>query len=116
MIHKIGFKHAWEGMKYAFTTQPNFKVHSLVALAAIFVGLLLRLSRIEWLTLMFTICLVFVAEMINTAIESMTDLIEKKHHLKAKIAKDVSAGMVLVAAISSIIVALLLFVPKIFAD
>ena len=58
--------------------------------------------------------MVLIAEMVNTALESMTDLIEEKYHVKAKIAKDVSAGMVLVSAISSLIVGLIIFVPKLW--
>ncbi len=113
MHHRIGFKYAWEGIKYAFTTQPNFLVHSLAAAAAVFLGLWLKISSLEWLVLVLTISLVFIAEMINTALESMTDLIEEKHHQHAKIAKDVSAGMVLLASVSSVLVGAILFTPKI---
>ena len=114
MSHQIGFNHAWEGIKYAFSTQPNFRVHGLLATIALLLGVWLGLNSLEWLVLVFTICMVLIAEMVNTALESMTDLIEEKYHVKAKIAKDVSAGMVLVSAISSLIVGLIIFVPKLW--
>ena len=113
MIHQIGFKYALQGIKYAFFTQPNFKVHSLFALLALLLAWWLHLNQLEWLVLLLTISLVIVTEMINTAIESMTDLIEEKYHQKAKIAKDVSAGMVLLASTLSVIIGLILFIPKI---
>lgn len=116
MSHHISFKYAWEGIKYAFTTQPNFQVHAFFSLITIVAGIYFNLSSIEWLILAFTITLVIVSEMINTALESMTDLIHEKHHLKAKIAKDVSAGMVLVSAIAAVIVGLTIFIPKIFTN
>lgn len=112
MTHHIGFRHAWEGVKYAFTSQPNFKVHTIAALTALTTGLIVQLPLIEWLILLLTISLVLSAEMINTALESMTDLIEEKYHQNAKIAKDVSAGMVLLTALTSVIVGVVLFLPK----
>lgn len=115
MAHHITFKHALEGVKYALTTQPNFRIHALVALAAIVAGLFFGLSYLERLVILFTITLVFIAEMINTAIESMVDLIQEEEHQKAKIAKDVSAGMVLITATASVIVGLVIFLPKILA-
>jgi diacylglycerol kinase (ATP) len=114
MAHHISFKYAWEGIQYAYSTQPNFRYHSLFALIAVLIGLWLNISANEWLILLLTITLVIVAEMINTAIESMTDLIHDQHHKHAKIAKDVSAGMVLVSAIGSVVIGAVIFLPKIF--
>jgi diacylglycerol kinase len=67
----------------------------------------------EWLILIFTINMVVVAEMLNTSIEAMVDLISLERRTDAKIAKDVAAGMVLVSASFSVIIALLIFLPKI---
>lgn len=74
-------------------------------------GWWLGLSQLEWLIILFTIVLVFIAEMVNTAIESMTDLITVRYSRHAKAAKDVAAGMVLVTAISALIVAAAIFLP-----
>lgn len=113
MTHHISFKHAWDGIKYASSTQPNFRVHAIIGALVIVFAIVLQVSLVEWIVLLLTITLVIVAEMINTSIEAMTDLIEEKHHRHAKIAKDVSAGMVLISAISAVIVGLVIFVPKI---
>lgn len=113
MSHSITFKYALEGIKYAFSTQPNFRVHTLAALGVVTGGWFFGLSSLEWVIIIVTICLVFIAEMLNTALESMTDLIEEKSHAKAKIAKDVSAGMVLISATTAVVVGLVIFIPKI---
>jgi len=112
-VHLISFKHAWDGIVYAFTTQPNFRFHFFFAMLVIIAGFFFRVSTIEWIVIGFTIMTVLVAETVNTAIESMVDLLTDKYHLDAKRAKDVSAGMVLVAAVFSVFVGLLIFIPHI---
>ncbi|MFC1653933.1 diacylglycerol kinase family protein [Patescibacteria group bacterium] len=114
MIHKISFKHAWEGVVYTFRSQPNMRFHGFFALFVFFSGLFLKISKIEWFVVAFTILLMFTVEMINTSVEAMTDLITQEHRKKAKISKDVSAGMVLVNAIGSVVVGLIIFGPKVF--
>lgn len=109
--HHVSFKHALDGLIYCFKTQPNFRFHLLATLVVTIFGYYLHLSVTEWLILTFTIFLVLGSEMINTALESMTDLITSDYKLEAKIAKDVSAGMVLLSAIVSLIVAALIFLP-----
>jgi diacylglycerol kinase len=113
--HLNSLKLAFRGIWYAFRTQLNFKIHSFIAVTVIIIGWLLKISYLEWIVLTLTIALVFVAEMINTAIESMTDLITTEHRQSAKIAKDVAAGMVLLGAISSVIVGIIIFLPKIIS-
>lgn len=115
MSHQISFKHAWDGVTYTFRSQPNMRFHSSAAIIALILAWYLGLSAAEWLILIFTIVLMFVAEMVNTAIESMTDLITTQYRQQAKIAKDVSAGMVLIAAMSTIIIGCFLFLPKIIS-
>ena len=70
MKHKIGFDQAFAGIKYAFTSQPNFRVHLIFAILAILLANVLSVSQPHWLILIFTICLVFITVMVNTAIES----------------------------------------------
>jgi diacylglycerol kinase len=112
-IHKVSFKHAFDGFIYATRTQPNFRFHLLATIIVILLGLYFSISSIEWLILVFTINTVLVAEMVNTAIESMVDLITLERRADAKVAKDVSAAMVLVSATLSVFVALMIFLPKI---
>lgn len=110
--HIVSFKLAFSGVWYAVRSQPNFAVHIYATIFALSLGLMLNISELEWLVIILTIVLVFTTEMINTAIESMTDLITKEYHVKAKIAKDVSAGMVLLSAIGSVIIGIIIFGPK----
>lgn len=105
--------YAFEGIIYALKTQRNMKIHFIVAIIVLAASLFLNLTRIEILILFLTISMVIVAEMINTSIESTIDLITDKYHIFAKIAKNVAAGAVLIAAINSIVVAYLLFFHKI---
>jgi undecaprenol kinase len=112
-IHRVSFTHAFTGIIYAIKTQPNFRFHLLATLAVILLGIYFSISSIEWLILIFTINTVLVAEMVNTSIESMVDLITVERRTDAKIAKDVSAAMVLVSASLSVIVATIIFLPKI---
>lgn len=110
-VHTISFYHAWNGIMYAFKTQPNFRFHFFAAFCVIVAGFYFDIGKLEWVIIGFTIMTVLVAETINTAIEQVVDLLTDKYHLNAKHAKDVSAGMVLVAAIFSVFVALIIFTP-----
>lgn len=109
--HTISIKHALDGVIYTFRTQPNFQVHSAFAILAIIAGIYLQVSAAESAVILFIIGLVLIAEMINTSIESVVDLATDQFHEKAKIAKDVSAGMVLVTAIVAVLVGLVIFLP-----
>ena len=111
--HAISFKHATHGIITAFTTQPNFRIHTLIGLAVIISGYFLAISTQEWLILVLTMTFVVVTELINTSIEAVVDLITEQHNQYAKIAKDVAAAAVLSSAISSIIIGLIIFLPKI---
>lgn len=113
--HHISFKNAINGIIWAFTTQPNFKIHFTLALAALVFGLVLNVTFIEMTILVLTIVFGLAVEMVNTSIESMTDLITMEYRQEAKIAKDVAAGMMLVAAIGAAIVACLIFLPRLIS-
>lgn len=107
--HTISFKNACAGLSWAIRTQPNFRVHLALSVLAIFLGWYFRITRTEWAVITFTIVLGLTAELVNTALESMTDLITKEWREEARIAKDVSAGMMLTTAIGAVIVALVIF-------
>lgn len=112
--HTISFQNAFNGLYWAFSTQPNFKVHFFLAALAIFAGIYLKISFLEMTILVFTIALGLVVEMINTSIEAITDLITVKWSRQAKIAKDVAAGMMLLTAIGAVVVAVLILGPHIY--
>ena len=107
------WKNAINGIIYATTTQRNVKIQLLIAVAVVIVSLFFDLSRAEFLCFLFTIILILFAEMCNTAIETVVDLYVDVYHPKAKIAKDVAAGGVVITAINAIIVAYFLFFDKI---
>jgi undecaprenol kinase len=111
--HHISFKHAWDGVVTAFHTQPNFKIHLFLSLTAVLLGFLLQISPVEWAVIFFTIGSGLAIELINTAIEFTVDLLTQEYQLLAKFAKDTSAGAMLVYAFFSVIIAAVIFLPKI---
>jgi diacylglycerol kinase (ATP) len=116
-LKKGSFIDAWvnafNGIIYATTTQGNIRKQLLIAVAVMLVSLLFNLTRAEFLCLMFTVILIILAEMFNTAIETVVDLYTDLYHPKAKIAKDVAAGGVVITAVNALIVAYFLFFDKI---
>jgi diacylglycerol kinase (ATP) len=104
---------ALEGIAYALNGDQNLRIHFIVASLVILASIFLKVNPFEMGILGITILLVIAAEMINSAIEKMVDLITTEHRREAKIAKDVSAGMVLLIALGSIIIGILIFVPHI---
>ena len=111
--HHISFIHAYEGIRWAFTTQPNFTVHLTLSFIAVAGGLFFQISPVEWMMITATIIFGLVCEMINTSLESITDLVTQEWRVKAKIAKDVAAGMMLIYAVGAVLIAIIIFLPKI---
>lgn len=109
--HHISFKNAFAGLVWAIKTQPNFRIHLSFSALAIALGYYFAITSIEMTIILFTIVLGISGELINTALESMTDLITQEWHSEAKIAKDVSAGMMLFIAMGAIGIALYIFTP-----
>lgn len=107
------FGYALRGIYFAVSSNQNLRIHFVVAILVILTSIFFRVNAFEMGILGVMILLVVCAEMVNTAIEHMTDLISIEHSKEAKIAKDVSAGMVLITAIGSVIVGFLVFVPYI---
>lgn len=103
------FNYAINGVIYAFKSQRNMKIHFAIAILVLFLSLFFDLNKWEFLILLFSIALVIVSELFNTAIESVVDLITDKHHPIAAIAKDVAAGAVLISAMNAIAVGYILF-------
>ncbi len=106
------FNYAVSGIIYALKTEKNMRVHLVIAIIVILFSLFFDFSRIELLILFSTIVLVLMAEMVNTAIERTVDLITDEFHPLARLAKDIAAGGVLIAAINSIVVGYLLFFDR----
>ena len=108
------FYFAFAGAGYLFRTQRNARIEALIGAAACAVGAWVGISRAEWAVIIFTIALVLILEGLNTAIEAAVDLASPQPHPLAKAAKDLAAGMVLIAALGSIGVGLLILGPPLW--
>ena len=107
------FKYALEGILFSVRHNRNMRIHLTVAVLVILASIYFKISAYEMGILGVMIILVICTEMINSALEEMVDLIINEHRKEAKIAKDVGAGMVLVASIGAVIVGILIFTPHI---
>ncbi|CAI8737925.1 diacylglycerol kinase family protein [Brevibacillus sp. NPDC058079] len=103
------FTYALQGISYTVRTQRNMQIHVAAAIVVLAAAWWLQIPRSDVLLVLFSIGLVFSLELVNTAIEAVVDLASPEWHAKAKIAKDVGAGAVLVAAILSLIIGVLVF-------
>ena len=104
-----GFKYAQEGVLHCFRTQLHMRFHFFTLVAVLLAGMMLNLDPRDMLVLVFAITLVIVAEMFNTAIEAVVDMITQNYNPAAKLAKDVAAGAVLLAAANAVIAGVLIF-------
>nr|MBI5455981.1 diacylglycerol kinase family protein [Candidatus Levybacteria bacterium] len=107
------FKFALEGISISINENQNIKIHLIAAIFVVIFALLLGLTRYEFFAVGVLIVLVISAEMINSTIEEVVNLLVNEHRKEAKIAKDVSAGMVLLVSIFALIVGLFIFIPHI---
>jgi len=105
------FGYALAGIRHTLKTQRNAQIHVAAAGMVLILGLIARLNRLEWAILALTSGSVIAAEMLNTATEAAMDYATTEYHPQIKIVKDVAAGAVLVAAITAVIVGLLILGP-----
>ena len=105
------FRHAKDGIFIAFSQNQNLKFHTVVAILVLLASIYFNLVYTDLIIILLIILLVFSAEMINTAIEEVVNLLVNEHKVEAKIAKDVCAAMVLVVSIGAIVVGFLVFIP-----
>lgn len=108
------FYFAASGLRFLLRTQRNARIHVGVAAIACGLGWWLKVSRIEWAIVALTIASVLILEGLNTAIEAAVDLASPTVHPLAKVAKDVAAGMVLVAAVAAVVIGGLIFGPPLW--
>lgn len=107
------YRFALEGIYFVIRKNRNMKIHLVIAAIVIIVGHNLEINPFETGIVTIMIVLVIIAEMLNTVVEETVNLITKDYKIEAKIAKDVSAGAVLVSAIAAAIVGIIVFLPKI---
>ncbi len=106
------FGYAFEGVAYILRTQRNARIEIAVAIAAVLLAVWLGISAIEWAVLVLAIVIVLAFEWMNTALELAVSLASPGAHPSAKAAKDVAAACVLLGAVASVLVGLLLFMPR----
>ncbi|OGH12751.1 MAG: hypothetical protein A2776_00765 [Candidatus Levybacteria bacterium RIFCSPHIGHO2_01_FULL_40_10] len=115
MTHKHtlhqSFGYAFAGIIHAVRENRNLRIHFIIAIAVFVLSIYLKVAYQDLAILIVLIVLVIAAEMINTSLEEMTDLITSEHRQEAKVAKDVAAGMVLVASIGAALVGALILGP-----
>lgn len=104
--------YALNGIRICFLAEANFKIHVILAACAIVLAWLFSVSTAEWAAIIFCIAFVLVAEMLNTAIEILCDVLHKEFNAGIKKVKDVAAGAVLLAAVGSGITGVIIFLPK----
>ena len=109
-LQRLGrsFYFAFVGLGYLFRTQRNARIHLFLAACAVALGWWLKIDRTQWAILTLAIAAVMILEGLNTALEAAVDLASPQRHPLAKIAKDLAAGMVLLAAIAAVVIGLLI--------
>ena len=107
------FKYAIEGIWTSFKTERNMKIRIFIMILVIIAGIILKINKSEWIICIILFAIVIGSELFNTSIETIVDMVMPEKNEKAKIAKDVSAGAVLVVAIGAAIIGLVIFVPRI---
>lgn len=106
------FGYAWNGIKSVFKSEQNMKIHAAAAVLVLIASFIFKISAVEWIAVILCIGLVMSAEMINTAFETLVDLVKPNRDPVAGKIKDITAGAVFLAAIISVIVGAIIFLPK----
>lgn len=104
------FKNAFNGLKEAITRERNMRVHLAAILLCVILGIIFSLDVVRWSILFIAIGLVIIAELFNTAVENLVDMITDEYSQKARAVKDIAAGAVLAAAVVAVILGILVFI------
>ncbi|MGN6490989.1 MAG: diacylglycerol kinase family protein [Agriterribacter sp.] len=107
------FKYAIDGVYTFFRYERNGQVQLIAAIVVVVLGFWLNITRAEWIAVLLCIVAVLSLEMINTALEKLCNLIQPDYHPAIKVIKDVSAGAVLLSAVASLIIGLIIFLPRV---
>ncbi len=106
-----GFGYAWKGIRCCIGKEQNLSFHLIAAIIVVIAGFILSITTIEWTIVILCIGVVIAAELFNTAIERLVDLVSPQQHPIAGKVKDIAAGAVLVCAVTAAIIGLIIFVP-----
>lgn len=110
------FAVAFEGIKFMFLREPNFRIHLLATIVVVTLGFVWNISIYEWLAIIFVTGIVIITEAINTAIEKICDKIQPQKDQDIKVIKDIGAAAVLISAIMAVVVGIIIFTPKIITQ
>lgn len=113
--HLKSQENAWNGLYELLTRHLNFDIEFGIAIIVLVAGAVLGLTAIEWIITLVSITAVLVAEAVNTAVEQLCDAITKDYNQNIKSAKDISAAAVLLIALTTMLVGIIIFVPKLIA-
>lgn len=105
------FGYAWKGIQSCVGKEQNLSFHLIAAMAVIIAGIVLGITRTEWIMVVMCIGTVIAAELFNTAIEKLVDLVSPERHPVAGRVKDIAAGAVLICAVAAAIIGLIIFIP-----
>ena len=108
------FGYAFQGWSYVLRNEPNSWIHAIVTVLILLLAFWLHLPARDWAVLLLTFVVVWAAEFFNTAIENIVDLASPEEHPLAKVSKDVGAAAVLIAALTSILIGLLILGPPLW--
>lgn len=109
----LGFKYAFNGIFETLKKERNIKIHFCIMLLVIILGIILHISKSEWIICIVLFSIVIAGELFNTAIENVVNNLMPEKNEFARMAKDASAGAVLVLAIGASIIGIIIFLPKI---
>ncbi|MAY83391.1 MAG: diacylglycerol kinase [Flavobacteriales bacterium] len=106
------FNFAFQGLRTLLAEEHNSRIHLLATMIVLIAGFYFDIGQAEWLVLIITIAIVFICEILNTAMENIADFISPDIHPSIKKIKDLAAAAVLISAIMSVVVGLIIFLPK----
>ncbi len=106
------FRSAFKGLADLFAGEPNARIHLVITIMVIAAALICNISVVEWLVLILTISLVFVAETVNTAVEKLADMVQPEMDERIRRIKDLTAAAVLISAVGAATVGLIIFLPR----
>lgn len=107
------FRYAFKGLVALFAKEHNARIHAVAAVCAVAAGFIFDISNMEWIAVVIAIGMVMAAEAFNTAIEYLADFVSPGHNEYIGKAKDVAAGAVLILAVCAVVIAMVIFIPKI---
>ena len=115
-LRKQSFGYAFAGLKAIWISEINFRIHVIIALCVLCLGIVFKLNSFEWISIILCIGMVIASEFFNTVIEHFCDFVSIDIRPEIKVIKDMSAAAVLLVAIMSVLIACIIFLPKIYQN